>query len=82
MKYENHNDLPQGVRSSLPRRAQILYRDAYNAAWDSYDELDDAASREEEAHKAAWSSVKKSFVRNIEGKWVERKSTRNTVNSN
>ena len=72
MPYDNLRDLPESVRDNLPKHAQEIYKEAYNSAWDQYDEPEERrgdASREETAHKVAWSAVKKEYEKGDNGKW-------------
>jgi cation transport regulator len=75
MPYKSNKDLPESVRDNLPKHAQEIYREAYNSAWDQYDEPDERrgdASREETAHKVAWAAVKKKYEKDEKsGKWKE-----------
>jgi len=74
-KYKSNSDLPESVRNSLPRHGQEIYREAFNSAWEQYDEPEERRgdrSREETAHAVAWSAVKKQYERVEEGKWVEK----------
>lgn len=62
MPYAATNELPEGVRNVLPKHAQEIYKEAFNSAFDQYDEPEERRnddSREETAHKVAWSAVKK-----------------------
>ena len=62
MPYASINELPEGVRSVLPDHAQAIYKEAFNSAFEQYDESGERrgdASQEETAHKVAWSAVKK-----------------------
>lgn len=62
MPYTTINELPEGVRNVLPPHAQDIYKEAFNSAYDTYDKPDERRgddSREETAHKVAWSAVKK-----------------------
>jgi len=71
MPYARKSDLPDSVRDSLPEHAQEIYRAAFNSAWDEYDEAEERrgdASREETAHRVAWSAVKKQYEKS-DGKW-------------
>lgn len=71
MPYNNLKDLPESVRHALPKHAQEIYSAAFNNAWEEYkDEQDrrDNASREEVAHKVAWSAVKQSYEKK-DGRW-------------
>ena len=74
-KYKRNSDLPESVRSSLPKHGQEIYREAFNSAWEQYDEPEERRgdrSREETAHAVAWAAVKKQYERVEEGKWVEK----------
>lgn len=62
MPYKTINELPEGVQNVLPAHAQDIYKEAFNNAYDQYDEPEERRgdeSREETAHKVAWSAVKK-----------------------
>lgn len=75
MPYDNNSELPKSVKESLPKKAQEIYREAYNSAWDEYKDPEkrrDDASREETAHKVAWSAVKKKYKKSDNGKWKKK----------
>lgn len=76
MPYKNVNDLPERVRENLPKHAQEIYLEAFNNAWDQYakpEERRGDASREETAHKVAWSAVKKVYEKNEKtGEWKKK----------
>jgi cation transport regulator len=76
MPYNNLSDLPDNVRNVLPKHAQEIYKEAYNSAWDQYDEPEERrgdASREETSHRVAWSAVKRQYEKNEDsGKWVKK----------
>ena len=62
MPYAAINELPESVRNVLPKHAQEIYKEAFNSAFDQYDQPEERRgddSREETAHKVAWSAVKK-----------------------
>ncbi len=62
MPYQTISELPESVRNVLPKHAQEIYKEAYNNAWDEYyqpNERRGDSSREETAHRVAWSAVKK-----------------------
>ena len=64
MPYKTNKDLPENVTHVLPAHAQDIYREAFNHAWQEYaspEERRGDASREETAHKVAWSAVKKIY---------------------
>lgn len=73
MPYKNLSDLPDSVKNVLPKHAQEIYQEAYNSAWDQYDEPSERrgdSSREETAHRVAWAAVKKTYEKNEStGKW-------------
>jgi len=72
MPYERIIDLPESVRNNLPKHAQEIYKEAFNNAWEQYADPDDRrgdASREEVAHKVAWSAVKQMYEKR-NGRWV------------
>lgn len=76
MPYETIRSLPDSVRDNLPKHAQEIYKEAFNSAWEQYDKPSERrgdASREETAHKVAWSAVKQSYEKNADGRWVEKK---------
>jgi cation transport regulator len=72
MPYARNQDLPESVRAHLPEHAQAIYREAFNHAWDEYAHAKDRRgdeSREEVAHKVAWSAVKTKYERGDDGDW-------------
>jgi cation transport regulator len=72
MPYKSISDLPDSVRDNVPRHAQEIYKEAFNSAWDEYDDEDERrgdASREESAHKFAWAAVKKDYRKGDDDKW-------------
>jgi cation transport regulator len=74
MPYERINDLPESVRENVPTHGQEIYLEAYNSAWEQYDQPEErrgGASREETAHKVAWAAVKNVYKK--QGKrWVRK----------
>lgn len=73
MPYKKLSDLPDSVRDNLPEHAQEIYKEAYNSAWDQYDQPEERrgdASREETAHKVAWNAVKQKYEKDERsGRW-------------
>ena len=64
MPYDRNAELPDSVRDNLPEHAQTIYREAFNSAFEEYKSARDRrsdASREETAHKVAWSVVKNKY---------------------
>jgi cation transport regulator len=76
MPYKSLRELPDSVKDNLPKHAQEIYKEAFNSAWDQYADPQDRrgnASREETAHRVAWSAVKQAYHKNDAGKWVRDK---------
>lgn len=74
MPYEKISELPDSVKNNLPKHAQEIYKEAYNNAWDEYADTKSrrkSTSREETAHKVAWSAVKKQYQKK-DDKWVRK----------
>ncbi len=72
MPYDKLSDLPESVRDNLPKHAQEIYREAYNSAWDQYDDPEERrgdASREETAHRVAWGAVKRVYEKGDDDRW-------------
>jgi cation transport regulator len=72
MPYERTRDLPDSVRANIPAHAQDIYKEAFNHAWDEYKDASKRRgdeSREEVAHKVAWSAVKEKYEKGADGKW-------------
>jgi cation transport regulator len=72
MPYRKTTDLPDSVKDNLPAHAQEIYKEAFNHAYKEYKEpakRRGSASREETAHKVAWSAVKKAYHKKGE-QWV------------
>lgn len=72
MPYGKISELPDNVKNNVPKHAQEIYMEAYNSAWDQYDDPEDRrddASREETAHRVAWSAVKQKYEKGDDGKW-------------
>lgn len=72
MPYNHTTELPESVKHVLPGHAQDIYKEAFNSAWDEYKNAKDrrsSESREEVAHKVAWSAVKKSYEKSSDDTW-------------
>ena len=72
MPYSQTNELPDSVRNALPNHAQVIYKAAFDNAWDEYKEPKDRrdnASREEVSHRVAWQAVKQKYEKSDDGKW-------------
>ncbi len=79
MPYDNVSDLPDSVKQHLPEHAQKIYLKAFNNAWKEYDQPSERRgneSREEVAHKVAWSAVKNEYKKDEKsGQWKPKKSS-------
>lgn len=74
MPYRTNSELPDSVRRVLPHQAQVIYREAFNNAYEQYKdarERRDDASREETAHRVAWAAVKQKYEKGAD-KWHEK----------
>lgn len=67
MPYGSNFDLPPSVREHLPEHAQDIFREAFNAAWDTYGER--LEEREALAFRVAWAAVKRTY-RKLGRDWV------------
>ncbi|HEX7017613.1 MAG TPA: ChaB family protein [Patescibacteria group bacterium] len=78
MPYEKRSDLPDRVKDNLPAHAEEIYKEAFNSAWEQYDQPAERRgndTREETAHKVAWAAVKKVYQKDEDsGKWVKKSS--------
>jgi cation transport regulator len=75
MPYNKLSELPDSVKDNLPKHAQEIYKEAFNSAWEQYKDPEDRRgddSREEVAHKVAWSAVKQSYEKRGD-RWVKKK---------
>jgi cation transport regulator len=71
MPYQSNKDLPDSVKDNLPRHAQDIYREAFDNAWDEYQDparRRGSESLEEVAHKVAWAAVKQKYEK-VGGEW-------------
>jgi cation transport regulator len=75
MPYESKSDLPDSVKDNLPSHAQDIYKEAFNSAWEQYEDPSERRGdqdREETAHRVAWAAVKQSYVKDEDGRWREK----------
>lgn len=74
MAYKNNSELPESIREHLPPRAQDIYREAFNNAWDQYSSprgREITHNIEESAHSVAWAAVQEKYEKQEEV-WVEK----------
>jgi cation transport regulator len=70
MPYSTNSELPGSVKDNLPSHAQDIYREAFDSAWQEYQDPSKRRGREsleEVAHKVAWTAVKTSYEK--VGEW-------------
>jgi cation transport regulator len=67
MPYATIADLPARIRKNLPRRAQDIFRAAFNTAYERY-----GPANEARAFRIAWAAVKRNYVQRAAGIWVRR----------
>ena len=71
MPYKNISELPESVKNVLPEHDQDIYKEAFNSAYEQYEDPDerrDDADQEEVAHRVAWSAVKKAGYERSSGR--------------
>ena len=76
MPYKTTKELPDNVRNVLPEHAREIYKEAFNSAFEQYDTPEERrgdSSREQTAHRVAWSAVKKAGYEKGEDKWHKSK---------
>jgi cation transport regulator len=76
MPIKSKSDLPKGPKDVLPSKAQKIYREAYNSAYDEYGNKSKrrgSESREETASKVAWAAVQKKYKKGDDDKWHPKK---------
>lgn len=72
MPYSSIRELPDSVKNNTPKHAQEIYKEAFNSAWDEYKKPENRRgddSREEVAHKVAWSAVKQKYEKGDDDHW-------------
>jgi cation transport regulator len=75
MPYKSNSELPETVKNSLPDHGQDIYRKAFNNGWEEYKKHSERRgdeAKKEDAHKVAWSAVKKIYEKDSKGNWVEK----------
>lgn len=72
MVYATRADLPANVRHVLPEHAQDIFKDAFNHAFQEYQ--DPAKRRDQEtpeviAFRVAWAAVEHVYYKDGQGRW-------------
>jgi len=73
MPYNKISDLPEKVQHVLPKHAQEIYKEAFNHAYDQYQNRVD---HEAVSHQVAWTAVKTKYEKSKEGKWIKKKQSK------
>ncbi len=78
MPYQTSSALPACVTNRLPQHVQVLYLKAFKVAWDQYASMSSLRAnetREQAAHKIAWSAVENIYEQDEKsGTWVLRRN--------
>jgi cation transport regulator len=71
VRYESIEDIPDSLRSTLPREAQEVYLQAYQESWDTYEEHQGGElGRAAVAHRDGWNVMSKQYAKHpASGKW-------------
>ncbi len=76
--YKKISDLPDSVKTNLPRHAKEIYKESFNSALKQYKDPKNRRNPKEDsetiAHQVAWSAVKKEYKKDNDGKWVKKKN--------
>jgi cation transport regulator len=72
------SDITKERIDELPSHAQEIFKEAHSSALEQYEDPDKRRggkkeSKEEVAHKVAWSAVKKKYKKGEDGKWIKKK---------
>jgi cation transport regulator len=78
---DDENNLSESTKKridELPAHAQEIFKDAHSSALKQYKDPDQRRggkkeSKEEVAHKVAWSAVKKKYKKSEDDKWIKKK---------
>jgi len=75
---ENLSESTKKRIDELPSHAQEIFKEAHSSALEQYKDPDKRRggkkeSKEEVAHKVAWSAVKKKYKKGEDDKWVKKK---------
>ena len=69
MPYATNSELPASVRAHLPARAQDIFREAFNHAFDEY------GGDESRSFRVAWAAVKRRYEKHGQ-EWVAKATHR------
>jgi cation transport regulator len=72
MPYNEISELPTSVKNVLPAHAQDIYKEAFNNAYNEYQDPSKRRleeSREEASHRVAWRAVKNKYQKGRDHKW-------------
>lgn len=72
--YKALKELPDSVKDNLPKKAQEIYKEAFNSAYEQYKspaKRRKGTGRTETAARVAWAAVKKEYKKKGD-KWVKK----------
>ena len=73
MPYKNNSELSEPLKKHLPTHAQDIYREAFNHAYEEYEDpkkrRDPKESLEQISHRVAWAAVKHKYEKHEDGNW-------------
>ena len=71
VRYESIEDIPDSLRSTLPKEALEVYLQAYQESWDTYEEHQGGElDRPAVAHRDGWNVMSKQYAKHPgSGKW-------------
>lgn len=72
MPYQTINELPEPLRNVLLDHAQVIFKEAFNNAYDEYKDPKDRRediSREDTSRRVAWAAVKRTYEKGDDGLW-------------
>lgn len=76
MPYKTDQDLPEKVKGHLPKHGQHIYREAFNHAYDEYQDPSKRRNSNDDpekiAHQVAWTAVKHKYEKGENGKWQKK----------
>lgn len=75
---EDLSDITKKRIDELPSHAQEIFKEAHSSALEQYKDPDKRRggkkqTKEEVAHKVAWSAVKKKYEKGKDGQWIKKK---------
>ncbi len=77
MPYSKVSELPEPVKNVLPQHAQDIYKEAFNSAYEEYQDPKKRRNKHDDpeqiAHQVAWAAVKKEYEKGDDDRWHKKK---------